>query len=229
MTITAPADGGIYVVTSFATILQNSFSTNTALTTNYSFTLTIQSDCVNTVIENKTIIDMSYKVSLAAVTQDISFTDTIATSHAGQPAYCGARTYTLSPTHTFLTISGSTMSLSTATVTDVGTYNVSLTVSLASYSGVTSVTKSFIVTISCEVQTLTFITAPAASTTLQIGIEVQPSTIAYTIGQTPACGNVGTFSMSPSISFLSLQTLTSATGGYVQINGANIADHNNYA
>ena len=111
MTITAPADVGIYVITSTVIIPQNSFSTNTALTTNYSFTLIVQSDCVNTVIENKTIIDMSYKVSLAAVTQDISFTDTIATSHAGQPAYCGARTYTLSPTHTFLTISGSTMSL----------------------------------------------------------------------------------------------------------------------
>ena len=158
---------------------------------------------------------MSYKVSLAAVTQDITFTDTIATSHSGQPAYCGARTYTLSPTHTFLTISGSTMSLSTATVTDVGTYNVSLTVSLASYSGVTSVTKTFSVTITCEVQTLTFTTAPSASTTLQVGIDAQPSSIFYTIGQTPACGNTVTFSMSPSISFLSLPTPTSSTGGNV--------------
>ena len=215
MTITAPADVGIYVITSTVTIPQNSFSTNTALTTNYSFTLVAKSDCVNTVIENKTIIDMSYKVSLAAVTQDITFTDTIATSHSGQPAYCSTRTYTLSPIYTFLTISGSTMSLSTATVADVGTYNVSLTVSLTSYSGVASVTKNFVVTITCEVQTLTFTTAPPASTTLQVGIDAQPSNIAYTIGQTPACGNTVTFSMSPSQTFLSLPTPTSATGGNV--------------
>jgi hypothetical protein len=56
------------------------------------------------------INNMSYKVSLAAVTQDVSFSDSIATSH-GDSTYCGARTYTLSPTRTFLTISGSTISL----------------------------------------------------------------------------------------------------------------------
>ena len=74
------------------------------------FTITVQSDCINTVITNKTLINMSNKVSLAAVTQDISFLDSIATSRSN-PTYCGARTYTFSPTRTFLTISGSTLSL----------------------------------------------------------------------------------------------------------------------
>ena len=93
---------------------------------------------------------MSNKVSLAAVTQDVSFLDSIATSHSN-PTYCDARTYSLSPTLTFLSISGSTMSLSTAIVSDVNVYNFDLTVSLTSYSGVTSITKSFVVTITCEV------------------------------------------------------------------------------
>ena len=89
-------------------------------------------------------------MSLAAVTQDVSFLDSIATSHA-VPVYCGARTYTLSPTHTFLTISGTTLSLATSLVTDVGMYNVDVTVSLTDYPGVASITKSFVVTITCEV------------------------------------------------------------------------------
>ena len=118
------------------------------LSTSYSFTLTIQSDCLSTVITDKTINAMNNKVGLAAVTQDVSFLDSIATSHADS-TYCGARTYTLSPTHGFLTISGSTMSLSTASVNDVGTYNVALTIALTSYSGVTSVVKNFVVTIAC--------------------------------------------------------------------------------
>ena len=120
------------------------------LSTNYSFLLSVQSDCVNTVITNKMIINMSQIVSLAAETQDVSFLDSIATSHSN-PTYCGARTYSLSPTHSFLSISGSTMSLSTATVSDVNVYNVDLTVSLTNYPGITSITNRFVVTITCEV------------------------------------------------------------------------------
>ena len=91
---------------------------------------------------------MNNKVGLAAVIQYISFLDSIATSHADS-TYCGAKTYTLSPTHGFLTISGSNMSLSTASVNDVGTYNVALTIALTSYSGVMSIVKNFAVTITC--------------------------------------------------------------------------------
>ena len=93
---------------------------------------------------------MSIKVSLASDTQDVTFADAIATGHSN-PTYCGARTYSLSPTHTFLSILGSTMSLSTTTVSDVNVYSVNLTISLTSYSGVTSIIKSFVVTITCEV------------------------------------------------------------------------------
>ena len=151
---------------------------------------------MNTVIADKTITNMSNKVSLAAVTQDFFFSDSVSTSRSDS-TYCGARTYSLSPTLTFLTISGSTMSLSTANVSDVGVYNVEMTVSLTSYSGIALITKNLVITITCEVQTLNFSTAPPASTTLQVGIDTQPSNLAFATTQTPACGNMVTFTLSP--------------------------------
>ena len=140
MTITAPEDVSVYTITSTATILQNTFSTNTALTTNYSFTLTVQNDCVNSVITDKTIIAMANAVSATFVSQDIAFLDSIATFHSN-PAYCGPRTYTLS--HAFLTISGTTMKLYTANLADVNVYTSTITVSLTNYPMVTPLTKSF--------------------------------------------------------------------------------------
>ena len=138
--ITAPADIGVYTITSTAMIISNTTGISTDLTTNYSFTFNVQSDCVNTIITDKTITNMSNKVSLAAVTQDVSFLDSIATSHAN-PAYCGARTYTFSPTNSFLTITGTTMSLATSIVADVGEYNVDVIVTLTDYPLVASLTK----------------------------------------------------------------------------------------
>jgi hypothetical protein len=101
---------------------------------------------------------MSTKVSQSATTQDISFTDLIGTSHTDQ-TYCGPRNYSLSPTHTFLT-------LSTTSVAHVGVFTVTLTVSMASFPGVTAITKDLVITITCEVLTLAFTTQPAASTNI---------------------------------------------------------------
>jgi hypothetical protein len=100
------ADVGTHIITLTVSLADYPSVTSISRT----FTITVQSDCINTVITNKTLINMSNKVSLAAVTQDISFLDLIATSRSN-PTYCGARTYTLSPTRTFLTVSGSTLSL----------------------------------------------------------------------------------------------------------------------
>ena len=139
---------------------------------------------------------MSQKVSLAAVTQDISFLDSIATSHAF-PAYCGTRNYTLTPSFAFLTISGTNMSLATSSVGDVGTYNVDLKVSLTDYPAIPFITNNFDVTITCEVQTLTFSTLPAASTTVQVGIDTQPFSIPFFIIKAPACTQSVAFTLSP--------------------------------
>ena len=98
---------------------------------------------------------MSNGVNFIAFTQDVSFTDTIAELHRN-PTYCGARSYTLSPPHTFLSISGTTMILQTSIPSDEGTYPITLVVGLTSYPGVAILTKRFSVTITCEVLSLTF-------------------------------------------------------------------------
>ena len=171
ITSTTLADVGVYFITSTATIPSNTTGMIAALFTSYSFTLTVLSDCVKTMITDKVINEMTNKVSFASVTQDISFLDSIATSHA-TPAYCGSIKYTLSPTNSFLTISGSIMSLTTSIVADVGEYTVYLTVSLTDYPGITSITKSIVVKITCEVQTIIFATAPTGTTIILVGIDI---------------------------------------------------------
>jgi hypothetical protein len=140
-TITALADIGVYTITSTATIPQEE-SMGVNRSTSYSFTLTVQSDCVNTILTDKIINAMSTKVSQTADTQDISFEDSIGTSHTDQN-YCGARTYTLSESLSFLTISGTTLTLSSMNVANVGVYDIVLTVSLTNFPGVTPITKNF--------------------------------------------------------------------------------------
>ena len=123
---------GNYVITSIALIPQIDPVTGLNFMISYSFTLTVQNDCVKTAINDKAFIDMSQKVSFAAIAQDITFSDTIALSHAVID-YCGPRTYSLSPAHTFLTISGTILNLATSLVSNVGVHKVALTVSLTDY------------------------------------------------------------------------------------------------
>jgi hypothetical protein len=152
-TITAPADIGIYTITSIATIPQdNGMGVNRS--TNYSFTLTVQSDCVNTSLTDKTISAMSTKVSQTAATQDIFFADSIGTIH-GDQTYCGARTFTISPSLNFLTLSGTTLTLSTTNLANVGLKTITLTVALANFSMIPMLTKTFTVEVICEVLSIT--------------------------------------------------------------------------
>ena len=98
--------------------------------------------------------------------QTLNFLDSIATGH-GTSTYCGSRTYVLNPaSHSFLSIVGSELQVTTSNVADVGAYNVDLTVSLQDYSTVSSLTKRFKVTINCAATTLTFTTTPPATTTV---------------------------------------------------------------
>ena len=85
---------------------------------------------------------MLAKVTQAAVTQDITFADTIAAGH-GNASYCGPRTYTLSPSINVLTISGSTMTLASTSPADVATSQITLTVKLVDYPMVTELSKTF--------------------------------------------------------------------------------------
>lgn len=128
---------------------------------------------------------MNYALTSAAVTESNPFPNSRATT-VGNANYCGANTYTFAPTKTFLSVSGSSISVETSNFADIGVYTVAVTV--LNYSGVPSITKNLTITISCFVFGIAFITAPAASTTLQIGIDVQPMVIPFLINQTPACG-----------------------------------------
>ena len=81
----------------------------------------------------------------------MTFADSISTSHLPTVDYCGGRTYTFATTLSFLTVTGTTLSLVTTNVGDVGTYNVALTISLTNYPAVTAITKNFVATVTCEV------------------------------------------------------------------------------
>ena len=119
------------------------------------------------------------------------------------------------------------MSLVTSNVADVRIYFVDLTVSLSSYPLVASITKTIVVTITCEVQTLTISTPPPASTTVTVGITAQPISLNFAATQTPACGNTVTFTLNSPPTFMSLQNL-SALGGQIQVNGATASNANTY-
>jgi hypothetical protein len=67
--------------------------------------------------------------------QEILFNDTVALGRS-DPTYCGARSYSLSTEYGFLSISGTTLTLSTDNIGDAKTYNLNITVGLVDYSNV---------------------------------------------------------------------------------------------
>ena len=81
---------------------------------------------------------MTYQIGAIAVTQTTPFPNTAATA-ASNPIYCGVNTFSFSPTKTWLTVSGNTISVSTSTVADVGTFSITVTVSLTDYPAVASI------------------------------------------------------------------------------------------
>ena len=93
---------------------------------------------------------MNYVLTAATYTVSNPFPNSVATNR-GNPNYCGANTYTFVPTKTFLTVSGSTISVETSNVADNGLHNVAVTVSLTNYPGVPSITQNLAITIMCVV------------------------------------------------------------------------------
>ena len=133
------------VLTATTTLLQ--LPVWTLASASKTFTIDVHHACYDTTINSKTLNDMSINVT-GSTTQSISFTNTIATYKA-QSWYCGSCKYSLAPSHGFLSISGTTLTLSTSSVSDAGTYNVTLTVGLALFSTVASITVPLTVTIAC--------------------------------------------------------------------------------
>ena len=109
---------------------------------------------------------------------------------------------------------------------DVGIYNIKLTIGLLDHPEVIPIVKNFVVTITCEVFTLTFYTLPAVKTT-RIYTDSAVN-LPFVMLQSPACGKTVTYTISPTKAFLSLQSPTSA-GGSLRISGATISDIGTYA
>jgi hypothetical protein len=68
MAATAVADIGVYVVTTTSTIPQVDPGTGQNRITTSSFTITVVSDCTITSLTDKVVNDMTYGVTLLAVT-----------------------------------------------------------------------------------------------------------------------------------------------------------------
>ena len=126
---------------------------------------------------------MEYQVIHAATLQDITFADSIATSHSNE-SYCGTRTYSLYPNLSFLSYSGTTLSLSTSYPTDVSSQTVTLTIGLASYTNVPTINVAFKVTVTCKVLNLVFSATPPTSTTMQAGVN---ALIPFSTTKSPKC------------------------------------------
>jgi hypothetical protein len=190
---TSSADVGVYTVTIRGTLttLTNP-NTNAPWYDEFTFTLTVQSDCITTTLTDRTINNMTLSIGSSS-TQDATFMDTIATSHS-LPAHCGTRTYTFTPTKTFLTvISGSTLQVASNDPADVGTYNISMLVKLTDWPAIAGITKTFTVTVSCTVSTVSFSTSPIATKTIEVGIDSQPFTTNYAVTKSPNCAQNPTF------------------------------------
>lgn len=93
---------------------------------------------------------MSYQIEAAAATQTTAFANTVATGKSN-PTYCGANTFSFSPTKTFLSASGNIISVSTSNPADAVTSTIIVTVSLVDYPQVPSISKTFTITITCVV------------------------------------------------------------------------------
>jgi hypothetical protein len=70
---TALSDIGVYTISSTATIPSNMTGMSTALAATYSFSLTVESGCLSTVINDKEINNMLAVIGQNAVKQDVSF------------------------------------------------------------------------------------------------------------------------------------------------------------
>lgn len=86
------------------------------------------------------------------------------------------------------------------------------------------ITKTFTVTVTCMVSTLTFSPSPPASTTIEVGIDNQPFTMNYAVTKSPNCAQNPTWSMSPSLSFVTKAENAGNLSGVITINNATLSN-----
>jgi hypothetical protein len=143
----------------------------------YTFTVTVTSDCVNTVLDaTKVISPMTVAVNGPTVTQDITWPDSIGTNTHTNQAWCGNRKYTFTGAPAFMTFTNTTtplISLTTTNPAHAGSYTVSAEICLYDFPNITPacVTKTFVITCTCTVTSVSFSTLPVASTSIEIGVD----------------------------------------------------------
>jgi hypothetical protein len=126
-------------------------------------------------------------------------------------------------------INGSTLQVAANDLADVGTYNVSMLVKLTDFPAIAGITKTFTVTVSCTVTTLSFSTSPISTKTIEIGIDSQPFTTNYAVTKTPNCAQNPTFTLSQTLSFITSTNNADNISGVVTINNATLANKGTYA
>ena len=105
---------------------------------------------------------------------------------------------------------------------------VTVTVKLASYPSIPAVTASLAVSVTCQVQTLTFSTAMPSTTTILIGITAQPYLIHFNTTKVPNCAQNPSFNLSPNTdAFSSLINIVSGAGDY-RVQGATLTNKGTY-
>lgn len=167
-------------------------------------------------------------VDQSAATQTLSFTNTVATAH-GDPNYCGAITYTLTP-YSFLSLSNGVITLSTMDPTQEGMYAPSLTANLLNWQ--ISSSTSFTATIGCSTLTNTFDASTPTSMTFDDKNMTQPITFSYATDVTPQC--MGTYytvnvSVDPDPGFtITYNTNPTNPNGMIYIDGVNKKEKGSY-
>jgi len=154
---------------------------------------------------------MSVLVTQSA-SQDIAF------KVGGSNGIC-AQTFTLTPSYSFVSLSGFNLVVATNDPNDVGTHALTIEVKLTDYPLVLPRTKTMNISITCVVQTLTFDASTPTSVIFRVGAEAQPFSIMYSVTKTPLCLQGPTFTLSagsPAFIFNS----PGSFGGTLSINGA---------
>jgi hypothetical protein len=100
-------------------------------------------------------------------------------------------------------------------------------VKLTDFPSIGGITKTFTVTVTCTVSTLTFTTSPIVSNTIEIGIDSQPFKINYAVTKSPNCAQNPTWSLSPSLSFVTKAENADNLSGEVSINNATLSHVSN--
>jgi len=149
--------------------------------------LEVINDCTATDLIAWTIPDVVTRVSKTDTIQNIFVSDSKAVLF-GDTSYCGQRVYTFAPTYSFMTLNADdSLTLKSSDPNEVGTYIVTMTVSLLDFPLRPSVSIDFNLVIECEVFSISTVTLPPEKSSYRIGVDSQ-ILLPFAFTEFPACG-----------------------------------------